>query len=62
MHFAYITFTLYVGSWCEFSPPVVVLALFGHFWQKESLLNLPIPLTLSGRGGGGGGEGAQMAR
>ena len=32
---------------------LVVLTLFGHFWQKESLLNLPIPLTLSGRGGGG---------
>ena len=26
----------------------LVLTLFGHFWQKESLLNLPIPLTLSG--------------
>ena len=38
-------------SWCEFSPPLVVLTLFGHFWQKESLQNLPIPLTLSGLGG-----------
>ena len=46
-------------SWCEFSPPLVVRTLFGHCWQKESLLNLPIPLTLSGLGGGGGG-GAQM--
>ena len=34
-------------SWCEFSPPLVVLTLFGHFWQKESSLNLPIPLTPS---------------
>ena len=40
-------------SWCEFSPPLVVLTLFRHFWQKESLLNLPIPLTLSGLGGWG---------
>ena len=47
-------------SWCEFSPPLVGLTLFGHFWQKESLLNLPIPLTLSGRGGGGGGSDARM--
>ena len=49
-------------SWCEFSPPLVVLTLFGHFWQKESLLNVPIPLTLSGLGGGGVGSDAQMTK
>ena len=42
-------------SGCDFSPPLVVRTLFGHFWKKESLLNLPIPLTLSGLGKGGGG-------
>ena len=47
-------------SWCEFHP-LVVLTLFGHFWHKESLLNLPIPVTLSGLGRGGGSE-AQMTR
>ena len=40
-------------SWCEFSPHLVVLTLFGNFWHKESLLNLPILLPLSGLGGGG---------
>ena len=33
--------------------PLVALTVFGRFWHKESLLNLPIPLTLSGLGGGG---------
>ena len=42
--------------------PLVALTVFGRFWHKESLLNLPIPLTLSGLGGGGGGSEAPMAK
>ena len=46
-------------SWCEFSPPLVVRTLFGHFWQKESLLNLPIFNPIRS-GGGGVGSDARM--
>ena len=43
-------------SWCEFSPHLVTLTLFGHFRQKESLLiKFTDPFNLLGLGGGGGG-------
>ena len=63
MHFAYITICGLLKALLQYfcNPsvvgvsfhPLVVLTLSGHFWRKESLLNLPIPLTLSALGGGG---------
>ena len=48
-------------SWCEFSPHLVTLTLFGHIRQKESLLiKFTHPFNpIRSLGGGGGGE-AQM--
>ena len=49
-------------SWCEFSPHLVTLTLFGHFRQKELLLikfTFPFNPIRSWREEGGGGR-AQM--
>ena len=70
MHFACITFPIYMWafkacftvnlqpkcSWCEFSPHLVTLTLFGHFRQKESLLiKFTHPFNPIRSWGGGGG-------